>query len=176
MRGTAEQVQREAARYLSRFDYAALSLAESGQETIVFLELAAAGDADVEALAALDALFGVSGDGARLLHRDARRGVEKRARIASGLLESFRVTGDLVGAEGFRHAMLARAEASEEELLRSGPAAAASRAVCSCYGVREAEIRAAVADGADLARVQKELRCGTGCGSCLPELRRLAVA
>jgi assimilatory nitrate reductase catalytic subunit len=41
--------------------------------------------------------------------------------------------------------------------------------------VREAEIRAAVAAGADLARLQKELRCGTNCGSCLPELRRLAA-
>jgi len=50
-----------------------------------------------------------------------------------------------------------------------------SRAVCACYGVREAEIRAAVAAGADLARLQKELRCGTSCGSCLPELKRLAA-
>jgi NAD(P)H-nitrite reductase large subunit len=25
-------------------------------------------------------------------------------------------------------------------------------------------------------RLQKELRCGTSCGSCLPELRRLAAA
>ena len=28
--------------------------------------------------------------------------------------------------------------------------------------------------GATLAAVQQQLKCGTGCGSCMPELRRLA--
>jgi assimilatory nitrate reductase catalytic subunit len=37
-------------------------------------------------------------------------------------------------------------------------------------------IRAALATGATLARVQRELKCGTNCGSCIPELRRLAAA
>ena len=64
---------------------------------------------------------------------------------------------------------------TEEGLLQATPATAAGRAVCACYGVRESEIRAAVAAGADLARLQKDLRCGTSCGSCLPELRRLAA-
>jgi len=91
------------------------------------------------------------------------------------LLRAFRLTGDLASAEHFKQAMLARSEVSEEGLLSPAPASAVGRAVCACYGVREAEIRAAVAAGADLARLQRELRCGTGCGSCLPELRRFAA-
>jgi assimilatory nitrate reductase catalytic subunit len=59
-------------------------------------------------------------------------------------------------------------------------AAAASitseRAVCACFKVGESQIRAAVAAGATLAGLQKNLKCGTNCGSCVPELRRIAAA
>jgi assimilatory nitrate reductase catalytic subunit len=161
-------------RWLSCFDFASLTLAEAGHEMLVALELACAGDPDAEALAALDVEFGL--EGATLLHRDAKRGIEKRVRIEGGLLTAFRLTGDLAGAEHFRQAMLSRSEVTHEELLSAEPATAAGRAVCACYGVRESEIRAAVAAGANLARLQKELHCGTSCGSCVPELRRLASA
>jgi len=55
------------------------------------------------------------------------------------------------------------------------PAAARGRIVCGCYDVSEAEIRAAVAGGARLEELQSRLRCGTECGSCVPELRRLVT-
>jgi assimilatory nitrate reductase catalytic subunit len=55
-------------------------------------------------------------------------------------------------------------------------AAACERAVCACFKVSESEIRAAVNAGASLAALQKDLKCGTNCGSCVPELRRLAAA
>ena len=61
------------------------------------------------------------------------------------------------------------------EHVRPG-AAAFEKSVCSCFKVGEAQIRAAVAAGATLAGLQKDLKCGTNCGSCVPELRRLAAA
>jgi assimilatory nitrate reductase catalytic subunit len=54
-------------------------------------------------------------------------------------------------------------------------AAAFERSVCACFKVGEPEIRAAIAAGATLAALQKNLKCGTNCGSCVPELRRLAA-
>ena len=65
---------------------------------------------------------------------------------------------------------------------RCGPLEASplrGRVICSCIDVSENEIRSKVAaDGrtppeARLASVQQALKCGTGCGSCLPEIRRL---
>jgi assimilatory nitrate reductase catalytic subunit len=47
------------------------------------------------------------------------------------------------------------------------------RAVCACFKVGESQIRSAVAAGATLPTLQEELKCGTNCGSCVPELRRL---
>ena len=55
-------------------------------------------------------------------------------------------------------------------------AALRGRTLCNCFDVAEADIVAALAAGATLARLQKDLKCGTSCGSCVPELRRLVAA
>ena len=52
------------------------------------------------------------------------------------------------------------------------------RQVCNCLDVSEPRIRACRARSsggaaARLAALQGELKCGTECGSCLPELRQL---
>jgi assimilatory nitrate reductase catalytic subunit len=59
-----------------------------------------------------------------------------------------------------------------------GPVAPRARQVCQCFGVSEPQIRdclgaLAGAPGERLAALQSALKCGTQCGSCLPELRRL---
>ena len=69
--------------------------------------------------------------------------------------------------------------ATLEDLFGSPPdtsASASDRAVCACFKVPESTIRSAVADGATFAKLQTELKCGTNCGSCIPELRRLVTA
>ena len=57
----------------------------------------------------------------------------------------------------------------------AGSAAAVPRGriVCNCFDVSETDIRAAVWRGANLPALQRSLKCGTNCGSCVPELRRL---
>ena len=50
------------------------------------------------------------------------------------------------------------------------------RTVCNCLGVTESAIKAELAKGADLPMLQMKLKCGTSCGSCVPELKRLATA
>jgi assimilatory nitrate reductase catalytic subunit len=55
------------------------------------------------------------------------------------------------------------------------------RVVCNCFGVAEHDIAANIAacagsDDAVLAQLQEALRCGTNCGSCVPELRQMIAA
>lgn len=51
------------------------------------------------------------------------------------------------------------------------------RIICSCFRVSEQRIRDAVAAGAHSAEaLGKELRCGTNCGSCIPELTQMVAA
>ncbi|HET7083174.1 MAG TPA: nitrate reductase [Rhizomicrobium sp.] len=61
-------------------------------------------------------------------------------------------------------------------LLAGGKAAkAAGKIICSCFGVSEDTIRAAVtADGlTNTAQIGARLKAGTNCGSCIPELKKL---
>ncbi len=70
----------------------------------------------------------------------------------------------------------------EERRLLLGARAAAPRAsegriVCSCFGVGEDRIRRAIGDGAsDTGSLSRILKCGSNCGSCLPELRELILS
>lgn len=49
-----------------------------------------------------------------------------------------------------------------------------ARIICSCFRVSEERIREAISAGAKTAEaLGKQLRCGTNCGSCIPELKQL---
>jgi assimilatory nitrate reductase catalytic subunit len=50
--------------------------------------------------------------------------------------------------------------------------------VCTCFNVAEPDILAARASCTgtpeqQLGQLQERLKCGTNCGSCIPELKRL---
>ncbi|MEB6378017.1 nitrate reductase [Leclercia adecarboxylata] len=46
------------------------------------------------------------------------------------------------------------------------------RIICSCFSIGENAIREAIAEGCDsAAALGAKLRCGTNCGSCVPELK-----
>jgi assimilatory nitrate reductase catalytic subunit len=50
------------------------------------------------------------------------------------------------------------------------------RVVCNCLNVAEPDIVAAIIAGADLAALQATLKCGTECGSCVPELKKMIAS
>jgi assimilatory nitrate reductase catalytic subunit len=45
--------------------------------------------------------------------------------------------------------------------------------ICSCLDVVEREIIDLISLGGNLPALQAKLKCGTECGSCVPELKRL---
>jgi len=59
--------------------------------------------------------------------------------------------------------------------LSAPPAGQRSRGkiVCNCLDVAENEIIDNIQLGADLLTLQNKLKCGTQCGSCVPELKQL---
>jgi len=175
----AVRLQRRLAPLLQCFEYSALSLAE-GECTLLRLELAAVVVPAAEIVAAIDDCFALASESALLLYRDTARGVEKRARIEAGALRALRLTGELAGSERLKQAMLARSDVSDARLQLFAPVAefdaslsAGGRVVCACVGVAEDAIRTAIAADPTLAALQTTLSCGTECGSCLPEIRRM---
>ena len=103
-------------------------------------------------------------------------------------LEAFLMAGD-ISAEAWVRTLLQDelpAQPYGRMLLLPGakaPVAVASRGrqVCTCFNVSEPQILKALEGCAgsvdtQLGQLQTQLKCGTNCGSCLPELRKMIKA
>jgi assimilatory nitrate reductase catalytic subunit len=154
---------------------------------------AAAYEAPPDALLArIETLLGLAGADT-LRYADPRRGQRRAMRLVrhgngaslDAHLDAFLLGGD-TSAQAWVRALLQEqlpAQSFGRLLLKPGasaPQGVASRGktVCSCIGVSESAITQALqdCDGSDaerLATLQQGLRCGTQCGSCVPELRRM---
>jgi assimilatory nitrate reductase catalytic subunit len=60
--------------------------------------------------------------------------------------------------------------------LAGGGLSARGRTVCNCFDVAESDIKVFLGESKSLEALQASLKCGTHCGSCVPELRRMAAA
>jgi assimilatory nitrate reductase catalytic subunit len=179
---------REALRpLLTRFPYA--SCVPFGRERSGLLFRAAAHEPPPDAwLQELEALLGLD-DASVLRYADRKRGQRRSVRLQrqgeQTTLEGVLLAGD-TRAEAWIRALLQDelpAQAYGRLLLLPGAAAptalpARSRQVCTCFNVSENAITSALAqcpgsESTRLAALQQELKCGTNCGSCVPELQRL---
>jgi assimilatory nitrate reductase catalytic subunit len=124
-----------------------------------------------------------------LRYDDKRRGQRRTVRLVrrgdEARIEAFLLAGD-TSAEPWMKALLQDelpAQAYGRLLLAPGakpPAgiSARGRAICTCFDVPQSQIESCLAhaEGTEserLASLQSQLRCGTNCGSCVPELKRL---
>jgi assimilatory nitrate reductase catalytic subunit len=153
----------------------------------VLFRAAAEAPAAPELVARLAALFELEGPHA-LHYADARRGQRRSLKLVRAgddqLLDAFLLAGD-ISAEAWIAPLLQQQLPTQSYgrlMLLPGAAAPGTvpvreRQVCSCFDVSQSRIDEALAGLAGsaaqrLAALQGALRCGTQCGSCLPELRR----
>jgi assimilatory nitrate reductase catalytic subunit len=184
--GDALRARAELAPLMQRFAFA--TCVPFGRERSgVLLRAAASEAADDALLQQIEAVLGLDAQGV-LHYADKRRGQRRSMRLATvdaqSRLEGFLLAGD-ISAESWLRPLVQDelpAQAYGRLLLIPGakaPVAVAPRGkqVCSCFDVSEPQITSAlarIAGSADtrLAQLQSELKCGTNCGSCIPELRR----
>ena len=121
-----------------------------------------------------------------LRYEDARAGQRRAMRLSGdGTLQAFLLAGDPAArgwvldllqqdlpAAAFGRALLAASRQPPQ------PVAARGRQVCACHDVSADTIVATLAHclgnaAARLAELQRLLRCGTECGSCLPAVKAL---
>ncbi len=168
-----------------------LSVVPAGREIPGLLVRAAHAGMPVEDwIGRLDEILGLDGD-ETIRYDDARRSASRRLRLEDDHLRAVRLSGDAASTASadWLRAWLFEGRAVgpiRRHLLlptRQAPAdfVPAGRVVCHCHGVTEHAIatRLAASRGIAaerLAQLQSATRCGTNCGSCLPELRGLATA
>jgi assimilatory nitrate reductase catalytic subunit len=174
--------------FLSHFEYASCGL--FGRETenhcgMLILRAAHTEAPDEQVIQDIDALLGMTGDAPLLNYLDAKRGISKRILVETNLENKAEVTGvRLVGetlAAAWLKDVMGTGEFSPElrrwalAPLSAPPAGQRSRGkiVCNCLDVAENEIIDNIQLGADFLTLQNKLKCGTQCGSCVPELKQL---
>lgn len=178
-----DRVLGQLAAEFSHFEYASCGLtgsAEDGRDIVTF-RAAHPGAVDAATLARIDALIGIDMHAA--VFADAATGNARAVSFADRGIAAFRLAGTIDGGEFLRECLESGADvgASGYRLLARDAAAAMcivprGRVVCACHNVAENDIAACFAAGNTLAQVQSALRCGTGCGSCVPELKRMTIA
>jgi assimilatory nitrate reductase catalytic subunit len=162
----------------------------SGARTGVLFRAAGHETVPEAVLAQIETLLGLSADALR--YADKKKGQRRAVRMAQHngalQLEGFLLAGD-TRAEAWIKTLLQDelpAQAYGRLLLLPGakaPVAVQSKGkvVCSCFNATDLAISTHLGgcSGSDeqrLASLQGTLKCGTNCGSCLPELKRMVMA
>ena len=172
-------------------------LTEPGREREGLLFRAAAHEAPPETLVAqIESIFGLSGADT-LRYADRKKGQRRSVRLVrtseqinQAELTAFVLAGDSSAQAWIKTLLQDELPAQSYGRLLLAPGAKPpvavpmrGKVVCSCLNVTDITIQARLAASANhasgssdtsrLADLQSNLKCGTNCGSCLPELKRL---
>jgi len=173
--------------YMKRFAYASCTLFGRDRVGVLFR---AADDypAEPALVKEIEARFGI--EGAQVLrYDDNRRGNARHLRIVDGKLEAISLAGDIAAESWLREYLEGEQPVAALGRLLLSPSSKApqgfkarGRVVCNCYNVAESEIAEALAAQPSagpeeaLCTLQQKLKCGTNCGSCVPELKKIVLA
>ena len=159
--------------------YASFSL--TGRERPALLMRAAHDQAQPAAwLEKVDAALGLD-QGSALSYEDPDHATSKRIRINDDRVTAIRLCGE-TRAQNWLHSLWQSGE-SVAEIRRwllsplaappGGSVGKVEKVVCNCMNVSLCKVQSGIDAGMDLQTLKTELGCGTQCGSCLPEIRRL---
>ena len=172
---------------LPNFTYASCGL--FGRESahgIGMLMLRAAHESapDLAIINQIDAILDMHDDAPCLNYSDSKRGVSKRILVESfegkSMVTGVRLVGETLAADWLKDVMTTGQFSDELRRWALAPLSAPpsgqrgrGKIICNCLDVSQNEIIDNIGLGADLITLQNKLKCGTECGSCVPELKRL---
>jgi assimilatory nitrate reductase catalytic subunit len=179
--GNAAAMMERLAPVMNAVPYAVRTLI-GRERTGVRIALAAAAAPGNEVLREVDGAFALETPGT-LRYEDGEGKFARRILLDGNAVRAVRLSGDIRSEPWLRD--LWQRGAPVGELLRylllpldapPGVPLPRGRTVCNCFDVAEADIDAFRAASKSMAELQASLKCGTNCGSCLPELKRRIAA
>lgn len=177
---SALELMQRARAFLANFAYATLNLYGRSSPLVMFRAAMAVPIAP-DLLNAMDVLFGLDGDEGAIVFADAGRRVAKKAISIDGRLLGVRLAGETLAQTWLKKAM------AEDELDASlirfalAPSAkppvtmAPRNIICKCADISDAQINKELVAGANLPQLQEKLKCGTFCGACVPDIKRMVA-
>jgi assimilatory nitrate reductase catalytic subunit len=132
----------------------------------------------------LDELLDMQDASKTISYNDPKRNISKRILVEGREVIGVRLLGETLAAGWLKEVMVQGKLTDELRRWALAPLVAPpvggksrGRIVCNCLDVSELEIQAVITEGgATLESLQGRLKCGTECGSCVPELLRLVAA
>ncbi len=136
-------------------------------------------------IAQIDALLNMTDDMPLLNYNDPKRGISKRILVENNQVTGVRLMGETLATDWLKDVMTSGKFTDEAAYklfsrwalapLPAPPTGQHGRGkvICNCLDIAENDIIDTIQSGADLTTLQNKLKCGTECGSCLPELRKL---
>ncbi len=174
----ALQLQIALRAMMPSFAYASVTLFGRDHVGVLFR---GANEAAVD-IAAIEHQFGLTGAEV-LRYADARRGVSRALRVRDGRLNTISLAGDVAAERWLRSLLEQESSVGQLGRLLLQPTAEPpahvveqGKIICSCFGVSErqiTELLLASENELSVGLLQQRLKCGTNCGSCLPELKAM---
>jgi len=174
---------------MRRFAYASCTLFGRDKTGVLFRS---ADDypASAELVSEIETQFGMDGTDV-LRYDDPRRGNARHILVRDGKLRAVSLSGDTSAEHWLKDYLESEQPVAALGRLLLMPSTKApqgfkarGRIVCNCFNVAETEICETMATqdwinsgtpDAVLANLQGQLKCGTNCGSCVPELKKMIL-
>ncbi|WP_173830593.1 nitrate reductase [Herminiimonas arsenitoxidans] len=170
---------------MRQFAYASCTLFGRDKVGVLFR---AADDyaASAELMAEIETKFGIVGTQV-LRYDDSKRGNSRHILVNDGKLQAVALAGDISAERWLKDYLEGEQSVATLGRLLLMPSTKApqnfkarGRIVCNCFNVSETEIHDALlgmSDAPDVAltALQQKLKCGTNCGSCVPELKKIVL-
>ncbi len=177
---SATQIMSRAQPLLKKFAYASLGLFGRDDSNVIF-RAASESSQLINYIEEIDDIFNIENEFS-LNYLDQHRGISKRVMLREGVIQGVRLSGETIARDWLKDLMAQNLPAEELREwmlapLQAPPAGSVTRGriVCNCFDVAEKEIVTEFSIGVDLPALQAKRKCGTECGSCLPELKRLSA-
>jgi len=118
-----------------------------------------------------------------LTYSDRKHGIHRKAWLDDGHLMAVRwIGGDIHEAKWLRKLMLEARNVGELRPYLLAPGGPVDKQdskgaiICACNNIGALELKLAIASGSDtLDKLKSSTMAGTGCGSCIPEMKRLLL-
>jgi len=165
---------------IAGYTYGVVSCAGS-DHPVTSIDLACSKPLEIAKYKRLDQLLEQGQSFETLSYSDRKHGINRKAWLADGHLIAVRwVGGDIHEAQWLRKLMLEGRDVGELRPYLLAPGGPVNKTdtkgkiICACNNVGELELQAAIKDGSDSIDALKACTmAGTGCGSCVPEMKRL---
>jgi len=167
--------------FISKFDYATCNLYGRNKGVIVFRAFNQL-KPDSVFIDDIDSLLGMSLGAPLITYEDKAHDISKRVLVENKNVTGVRLVGETLATQWLREVMVNGNFTDELRRwalapLKEPPVGGVGRGkiVCVCLDVSEKEIIETLEAGADLETLKNKLKCGTECGSCIPELKAFGV-